>query len=679
MSSPYDSKTNTGKYTGGYLPNPLSSPNSSSYYIKLSVVHPQKIDSLVPKANEKIIIAETGATAIFNITDLEIAHVVSWGAETRSANGQIANITITEVNGCRFFDYLIRACEELNIKNYINATYLLEVEFRSTGDDNDGTGYSSNHSPYYFVYSLKFNDVNMQISEKGATYFIKAVDNGFVALDPVGSEIMQTIEISAKTLGEFVEKFQDALNKNSMDEVKKGGASLADEYNIIIDPEWREFKFDNLNSPSNPKVSRDLANDVSLLITFQQGSSIVDIINTVLSATVEIEKLPTIEGFALTDPDGNAVANLSQLHTFYRLKTTCKYLDIDTTKNVYKRQYTFAVIKHTSPQMVLEEELASSYNNSDVMTKRVQNLLGEGLLRKRYDYYFTGLNTEVLRFDINLDASYFRLKPIRDGHVGSKQSLKGSVFDPIKNADARGDDASNVNDPTKSGIVYKARPTLLELPEGATKGLDSETEADIRSSNNYYLEWYGLPEKNNKKDFTMPSRASGVPNQTRSGIMTGSSPGAIKFGAVYADLADTSDLTVIDLEIKGDPFWLGMSNLTTAYRKTAADRLAQFAVYDKGANLFWLSVNSPSEVDITTGNMDFSDSFSISGLFAVDKVISRFTGGAFTQNLEARKDSGTNYSLAKAELERATEIIRVASKKDANYTDAELQEINQYD
>ena len=149
MSSPYDSKTNTGKYTGGYLPNPLSSPNSSSYYIKLSVVHPQKIDSLVHKANEKIIIAETGATAIFNITDLEIAHVVSWGAETRSANGQIANITITEVNGCRFFDYLIRACEELNIKNYINATYLLEVEFRSTGDDNDGTGYSSNHSPYY--------------------------------------------------------------------------------------------------------------------------------------------------------------------------------------------------------------------------------------------------------------------------------------------------------------------------------------------------------------------------------------------------------------------------------------------------------------------------------------------------------------------------------------------------
>ncbi len=672
MANAFNSKANSQDFKGGYLPNPLSSFSSSTYNLRLSIVHPSKITTLAPKAEEKVIIAETGTTGIFNITDLEIAHVMGWGGETRSANGQIANITITEVNGCRFFDYLIRACEELNIQNYINATYLLEVQFNASS-----TEVQTEASEYYFVYSLKFTDVNMQVSEKGATYFIKAVDNGFSALDPIGSDIMQTIEISAKTLGEFIEKFQNALNKNYMDEVKQLGASLADEYYIIVDDKWKEFKFDNLNRPSNPKVSRDLANDVSLLITFQQGSSIVDIINTVLASTVEIEKLPTTEGFALTDPDGNAVANLSQLHKFYRLQTDVTYGDFDEVRQVNKRSYTFAIVEQIIPMMTLNEEL-ETYDNPDVMTKRVQNLLGEGLLRKRYDYYFTGLNTEVLRFDINLDQSYFRLKPIRDGHIGSKQSLKGSVFDMTKNADPRGEDASTKNDPSKSNINFKARPTLLELPENATKNLNSETVDNIRNANKYFLEWYGLPE-NKSKNYSMPNRASGVPNQTRTGVMTGSSPGAIKFGAVYADLADTADLTIIDIEIKGDPFWLGMSNLTSAYRKTAADGLAQFALYDKGANLFWLNVNSPGDVDLNTGEMDFQDSFIISGLFAVDKVISRFTGGSFTQNLEARKDSGTNYSLAKKELERATEIVRVASKQDANYTDAELQEINQYD
>ena len=135
--------------------------------------------------------------------------------------------------------------------------------------------------------------------------------------------------------------------------------------------------------------------------------------------------------------------------------------------------------------MQTPEELAT-FNNQEVMTKRVRNLLSEGLLRKRYDYYFTGLNTEILRFDINLDASYYRLKPIRDGHVGSKESLKGSVFNMIKNADPRGDDASNVNDPTKSNVHFSARPTLLTLPESATKSLPSETQSSLRNANRYF-------------------------------------------------------------------------------------------------------------------------------------------------------------------------------------------------
>ena len=112
-------------------------------------------------------------------------------------------------------------------------------------------------------------------------------------------------------------------------------------------------------------------------------------------------------------------------------------------------------------------------------------MLGEGLLRKRYDYYFTGLNTEVLRFDINLDATYFRLKPIRDGHVGSTQANKGAIFDMIKNADPRGEDASQPFDPTKDYIQYAARPTPLKVPESATTNLDAETARNIRNSNNF--------------------------------------------------------------------------------------------------------------------------------------------------------------------------------------------------
>ena len=94
MANAFNSKANSQDFKGGYLPNPLSSFSSPTYNLRLSIVHPSKIATLAPKAEEKVIIAETGTTGIFNITDLEIAHVMGWGGETRSANGQIANITI---------------------------------------------------------------------------------------------------------------------------------------------------------------------------------------------------------------------------------------------------------------------------------------------------------------------------------------------------------------------------------------------------------------------------------------------------------------------------------------------------------------------------------------------------------------------------------------------------------
>ena len=90
--------------------------------------------------------------------------------------------------------------------------------------------------------------------------------------------------------------------------------------------------------------------------------------------------------------------------------------------------------------------------------------------------------------------------------------------------------------------------------------------------------------------------------------------------------------------------------------------------------MFWLNVKSPKEPDPLTGKMEFDDNTTISGIFKVKKVISRFVNGSFTQTLEATRDMGTNFKKAKKTLLTFTD--EVIQKRNQDSTDGTEFESN---
>ena len=91
--------------------------------------------------------------------------------------------------------------------------------------------------------------------------------------------------------------------------------------------------------------------------------------------------------------------------------------------------------------------------------------------------------------------------------------------------------------------------------------------------------------------------------------------------------------------------------------------------------MFWLNVNSPVEPDPDTGKMEFVNNVTVSGIFKVTSVISRFVNGAFTQSLEAIRDIGTNYEIARPTLLKHTseEILEAEAKTEARNVSLESQ------
>ena len=199
----------------------------------------------------------------------------------------------------------------------------------------------------------------------------------------------------------------------------------------------------------------------------------------------------------------------------------------------------------------------------------------------------------------------------------------------------------------------------------------SETGTNIRKGSGLFVESYALPStQEDVSMYTVSSDTVDTGDDLQKNVTPDQSTGRIKLGNMYMELSGGNELAKIDLEIKGDPYWLGMSNLTKQFRN-AMSGIADFAIYEQGANLFWLNVRSPVEPDEDTGKMEFVDNTTISGIFKVTSVISRFTNGAFTQSLGAVRDLGTNYEKARPTLLRFTNELELKQEAHTAQTAAD--------
>ena len=647
--------------TEGFFGNPLSSMPSYTYYSKLSICHPTIVHNLGKVPDEqKIIIAETGTTSIFTISDLELFHTMGSDEEIRTAVAKRVNITIIEAHGSALLDYINQACKDLQIKTPSQATYLLEIMFKNGNAEDVSPG----QSEYYFVYPLKIASMNIQITEAGGQYRINAGEPGLSALyGTAGSAINNVCAIPAKNLGEFIRGFNRFLNTCAQDEVEACHHDVKDNYVVIIPKEWESYKFANLEGAEkgNTQTARYLINLSKLLIQIPKGAKIPDIITSVLSSVVDFQKIKTSDGQGFMKQSTYGSSDKpSEIASYFRLVADTHFGDYDEKRKLYSRTYIWLFDNYKEPAMYDTNHM-KSFNDPGIMRKRVTNLIKEGLLTKRYDYNYTGINTEVIRFDMNLNLSYFRTLPIRAGEQGQSNNVQNATkTSPTqRKEEAAPKDKDKKPFKSQGGAAYAQRLAGGVL---SSRNRIADDRDNIRKSSGNYLESYALPDPSDEISFHQVSSNTEETSSEAQGIASSdNSAGTIQFGNAHMSLAGGSEFAQIDLEIKGDPYWMGMSNLNQQYRDTQTG-IANFAMYQNGAQMFWLNVKSPSEPDETTGKMQFTPSI-MSGIFKVKSVVSRFINGAFTQSVTADRDLGTNEAKARSTLLRFTNEQELQEEK----------------
>jgi hypothetical protein len=280
---------------------------------------------------------------------------------------------------------------------------------------------------------------------------------------------------------------------------------------------------------------------------------------------------------------------------WYKIVPTVQLISFDVRRRVWAREITYTVTPYTI------YNLRSSLGPQGVSTRPV----------KAYNYIYTGLNDDILNFDIKFNFLYFNQVTAYGQSLAAvaptvSQAVADGQYPNFNNFSGQGTPPGSL-DGTNSGSVYDSvmplvyRPVVQNSRGGATGGAMSRMETaaiDLEAS-----------------------------------LMINSQ----------------ADMVNVKLKIIGDPDYIKQDDVfyrpplegtDVAIKPSSDPRLTPLngsLAFDKGAQYVQLLFRVPTDIDESTGLMKFDAAYKnslFSGLYGVVKVHNSFHHGEFSQELE---------------------------------------------
>ena len=224
------------------------------------------------------------------------------------------------------------------------------------------------------------------------------------------------------------------------------------------------------------------------------------------------------------------------------------------------------------------------------------------MIKKRYDYLFTSMNTEILNVDLSYDLNYFNaLKPSRgEGYTDASQDFQPQTTSTENLFAAL---AGFLGNSVLRPLVGTIAPVYDYTGASSTRQRVSETTGSTDAAR--------LQEE---------SENQALLNST---FMT------------------------FDMTIKGDPFWMGLPGTVDGGQPSITNsRLG--ATQD--SLIIFLNYLPHESVAATIGQHRGRLDIATSGVYRVSRIVSRFQNGKFTQVLTSNKETQLTTEIVKNRL-----------------------------
>ena len=666
----------------GMQQNPLNLYWQTAYHFRLFMVNDEYVFNQVPitqllsqvntNAVRQVIIAESGVTG-YNIRSVEIDTINANNHYTQAQKAQKITMVITEPMGLSFLDALWAGAGYLQIFDYTKANYFLLLSFTGYNSSDAGTGtdgtYAGNPikfpAPFnnggQWLYVLTLTDVALKIDEGSTVYTLlfNLIETAPLMLEAKQfSTMTDGLTVSGKTVGDMYTDFTTQLNAKWKERfIDKGNNSLM-KFDIVTHPiPWAGNQdpktFSMLNAKPHDSSVRSLAMSATTngipTAHIPPGMTINEFIVNAIKASEQGQKL-IVDDPNPANPDvsaSQATATGIRLATLFSVEPVIDLVSRDPVTGNYGKHVTLHVTPTVSMTAIVDpKQRDDALSDPNVQRTMISVLTQNGMLRKEYDYIFTGLNTEVIDFNLDFHFAWSAMLPKQGGvRRDSNSETVNQHYNPSVKSAPMPDDPpqdmvgsfiqSLVHSPNASGGKLYVEDLLSAYNQGQAPGGQQVLPVSF---------WTGAYNvaAHDPKGFTAQytpsaSIAASVFSQVLAAGKTNEGP------------EGTGYFQQINLTIRGDPYWLGQSNV----ERQSALQTPTKPINDPN-NLPSLSSGNPSFILKFKYPLQIGDNFTpilkdsavFNGVYEVIGVKHVFADGVFKQTLTANRFALINLYLA---------------------------------
>jgi len=645
-------------------PNILDQFDNVSYHFRLYMTREKSIVEIpniaefkadgaaFAKNKDVFLLAECGSTRVA-IDNVSITTIPVTTLRTKTGVATNISFELYEPNSVKFFDYLSLAAKELSIDNFLKCTYYLELTFKGRKADTSLPVESPNDTYTIankrWVWPIYITEVSTSITASGANYSFSAVPYdevaysdtyGVLTKDFVAKNVKKVEDVLEQLAKEYNEWYdvQDIPNKNEThdnDNLQAEHPNSKTKNKIYFDISGIKDKSnlelvskDELENRAN--ISDNLEYEPSkdeITLTFAKGTSINDVIDITMSITKMAQRI------AKEDQEAELAVEKGQeppsptykIKNLYKVFTKSGPIPADKEKPIEPYVYTspfpfdnsyFSREASINP-VTNDYAKALVYYIRDYLEPAATTKANESInplthndiknnIKKIYHYNGTGLNDQVLSFDINFKFSFFQNIP-----------------------SAKGLDHQDTN-----SIAKKTAEKVKNVEKNETEGAQPKAHSS-KASNNAVNTLVAANPNTLGQDTT--ARQDGPPDGSR-----------LYFNALFNQVMnknESGDLLQAEFTIKGDPFWLATKtyglNRQKLYRLEYVDSIPNTVNINSSPPGVLVRVFASEQNDIETGVISSTASRinrTITGLYFVTSVTHDFSDGAYTQTLSSYRE-----------------------------------------
>lgn len=708
-----------------YQENMLDAYDLPTYHFKFYMVGPeaQTNGSYLNPANQ-VIIAESGISD-YTIDEVDIEATCQQSYESGTGTSNIFNFKITEPSGASLLDKMFYTALDLGIGNWVKSPFYLELSFRARDPVTSapaGLGISTSSAGFVggklgqlrWVWPLQIGSMKANITKVGTIYDFSAKIYNEFAFNNVTASVQQNIVLeNVTTVGDAINLLQQKLNRDAAKQLMLGYL-VPDVYELTLEDSLINLPVVPMNNNKNSSRANSYSDLESKTFTFPPGTGIDSMVNTILATTEYFQtKIKNSK-----DPDSNEEITESALQQLWRIIPHAVPYKYDTGRQSNAHYIRYFIVKYDKGNLPPSATTGSIAHGKD----RYDTYKKAGILRKKYDYIFTGKNDQVYEFNLEFNngwaapssrfAGLYYNSSHKDPGIVHQDEIdrKAEALEAASKYAAMFNDARTTErDREAARNEYEQKVRAASLPpdqlDGIQRYIDQAKNPDraLTSAKTIVARnadtagaspeiAYAAPQRfvsdqERLSQEAISSRADRIiaagqdttirpissvsaatEKELSDGVEDKASPGRNYTSALFAQaMAQTAggDYGNVKIKVKGDPYWLQPSPLTTTDLvapqptidsiKTKLESTANFNI---STNFMLIRLRTPklfNDVGVNVAD-PFTEVDTISALYSVNKVRSNFTKGVFSQELEGSIDPPVEISKFLKEIEDEEKI-----------------------